>query len=286
MANDKIEIPDVFNTPEYKERQRQRREEPYPINNNNYQSRNSSIKIASVNTARIKKLSRQRKIQKIANTIKIITVLGCLIVLFNIGSRIYNKVTTPPHEYVVPAGYTEMQSKDVVGYNGSVSEVAVNYYNHDESYEIAYGSFNNYVNAIIELNNLPPNGRVQPYQSLKIPALVDENNEYLSQIATLQAQIDEYTNKDNTEKQYWIRDYKVKLGDSLLGLAGLASNGTTNETYRIKDLIVAENKLSSSYIYEGQTLDIVNPELGQLKSQLENLKNELYESLKETQNIK
>lgn len=276
MANDKIEIPNVFNTPEYKERQRQRREESYRIDNN-YQTRNPSIKIDSVNTAKIKKLSRQRKMQKIANTIKIITVLGCLIVLFNIGSRIYNKVTTPPHEYVVPAGYAEMQTRETVGINSSVSEIADGYYN--ETYEIAYGSFNNYVEAVIKLNGLNYRGDVKTLQTLNLPVLVDENNEYYMQIQEIMAEIAEIK-----ENEYWI-DHVVELGESVSILASRAS-GSSGETATLTNEIMHKNGMSSSFLRDGTTIKIINPKLGPLKLELNNLIQLLQQSLKEPQNTK
>lgn len=253
------------------------------VNKNHEKAKEMRIHGGTVRNAQPETIRRSKKAKptKISAKLKL-TVISIAIVggLFVGGISLINNKPSA-ETIVIPDGYTIVYTPAQIYSGNTVESIAERYYN--DLYAEMYGSLNNFIEAIKEDNNLNYKADIKTGNVLNIPALADENNEYLIKIAALEEQIAEYSNS-NPEKPYWV-DYKVKLGDSLLGIAARAS-GTTNETYKLKDAIISKNSLSNTNIYEGQRLKIINPELGPLKLELEDLKLALHESLKNDQPTK
>lgn len=255
-----------------------------PWVNDNYKSaREVRLQNGTVRDMRSKAAAkRKQKLHRIKTAVKLtvasIAIIGTIVLA---GKAVLDRPET--HPIIVPAGYTVIYAPEDIYSDDTVTSIAKEYYN--EVYAEMYGSLDKFIEVIKQNNGLNFKGDIKSGNSLNIPVLVDENNEYFIQKAELEAQIAEYKDPNNNEKPYWVPDYKVKFGDSLLGLAAKAS-GSTTETYQLIDSIMSKNGLSNSNIYEGQKLIIINPELGPLKIQLNEITEAFYQSLKTNQHTK
>ena len=61
------------------------------------------------------------------------------------------------------------------------------------------------------------------------------------------------------------------------------ASGSVNETYQIADKIKERNR--NTNFWYGETVSIMNPQLGQLKTELKELEQALQESLKVNENL-
>lgn len=258
----------MFNTPEYKQRQaeaRRRDEEAYAQAQQTVPKR--TTRVSTVNTKRLKQ-KEKFSLKKGGLVVVTILVLGILVKIMVPGQT---PEQTPSG--IVPDGYVSMYTSEEVVRGDTVYSIANEYYDAD-IYSNTYGSLNDYVETIIDTNNLSYDGDIEPYDVLAIPVLVDTDNINYQELCRIEQEI-----KRIREAEYWI-DYVVKPGDSLSGIAAKAS-GSTGETVELTKLIMTKNNLRSSLIYEGQHLKIVNPILGQLKIQFNDAKEALQESLKD-----
>lgn len=263
---------EIFNTPEYRQRQeeaRRRDEEAY------YQSLQSTsqrrTKVSNINTNRLKK-KEKFSLKKTGIIIVAILVLGVLAKIIVPG-----QTQEQDPSYLIPDGYVSMYTSEEVTRGDTVYSIANEYYNTGV-YSNTYGSLNNYVETIINTNNLSYDGDIEPFDVLTIPVIVDADNIYYQELNRIEQEINKIR-----ETEYWI-DYVVKPGDSLSSIAAKAS-GTAGETIQLTKRIMSKNDLDNSLIYEGQHLKIVNPILGQLKIQFNEAKEALQESLKDNGSI-
>lgn len=260
---------EIFNTPEYKQRQAEARRRDEEAYNQSHQSTSQSrTTVSNVNTSR---LSRKDKLvlKRGGLVVAAIIVLGILVKIIVPGQT---SEQTPSG--IVPDGYVSMYTSEEVVRGDTVYSIANEYYNAN-IYSGTYGSLNDYVETIIDTNNLSYDGDIEPYDVLSIPVLVDADNIHYQELCRIEQEINRVR-----EAEYWI-DYVVKPGDSLSSIAAKAS-GSTGETIELTKRIMTKNDLRSSLIYEGQHLKIVNPILGQLKIQFNDTKEALQESLKDS----
>ena len=226
-------------------------------------SEEERIRLKKLNQARLRRKERrriQRRNRFIAIAAASVISVGAITGLFSHGKEPFNPV--------MPEGYQQVYASYQVERGDTIYDIAKEYYDA-ELYDSYYESFNDYVDDIKELNNAK-GGHITPYQSLQIPALINEDNIFLAQINAKRTELEQLPE--------WV-EYVVEPGDSILGLAYLGA-GNTNEAYAIKDQIMRKNNLSNSFLRDGTTIYIVNPERGKLKVEIEQLKEKLEESLK------
>lgn len=263
---------EIFNTPEYRQRQEEARRRDEEAYNQSLQSTpQKRTKVSNINTNRLKR-KEKFSLKKTGIIIVAILVLGVL-------AKIIVPGQTPEQDpsYLIPDGYVSMYTSEEVTRGDTVYSIANEYYNTGV-YSNTYGSLNNYVETIINTNNLSYDGDIEPFDVLTIPVIVDADNIYYQELNRIEQEINKIR-----ETEYWI-DYVVKPGDSLSSIAARAS-GTTGETIQLTKRIMSKNDLDNSLIYEGQHLKIVNPILGQLKIQFNEAKEALQESLKDNGSI-
>ena len=78
----------------------------------------------------------------------------------------------------------------------------------------------------------------------------------------------------------WVQ-YEVNYGDTILSLAYYGA-GDTNEAYILKDEISKRN--GGNDIYAGQTISIINPEIGAIKKEIKRYEELLNKSLEQNNN--
>lgn len=260
---------EIFNSPEYKRRQeelRRRDQAQYQ----QQQPQQPKVKVTNVNHRRLKK-KEKFSLKKGVIVIVTIVMLGCLTKLFIPAHAPENKPSM-----IVPDGYISMVTSEEVVRGDTVYSIADEYYDANV-YSNTYGSLSDYVEMIIDTNNLNYKGDIEPFDVLTIPVLVDVDNEHYQELRRIEQEIAQIR-----EEEYWV-DYVVKAGDSLSSIAAKAS-GTNAETIELTKRIMSKNDLDSSFIYIGQHLKIVNPILGDLKMQFNEAKEALQESLKDNGN--
>lgn len=263
---------EIFNTPEYRQRQaeaRRRDEEAYKQSLQSTPQRRT--KVSNINTNRLKK-KEKFSLKKTGIIIVAILALGVLAKVIVPG-----QTQEQDPSYLIPDGYVNMYTSEEVTRGDTVYSIANEYYNTGV-YSNTYGSLNNYVETIINTNNLSYDSDIEPFDVLTIPVIVDADNIYYQELNRIEQEINKIR-----ETEYWI-DYVVKPGDSLSSIAARAS-GTAGETIQLTKRIMSKNDLDNSLIYEGQHLKIVNPILGQLKIQFNEAKEALQESLKDNGSI-
>ncbi len=171
------------------------------------------------------------------------------------------------YNIVIPDGLASIDIKINIERGDTLSEIASRYYNSD--YNKIFGNFDNYLKAIASKNNLSSIDSINLGSTLVIPIVFNDTNEYYIRIKSIETQM------ANLPRYC---SYTVKLGDSLVGIAGLSSIDETDR-YNIIDEIKRINNLSDNSIYENQKIKIVNPELRALKIELLVAVSELEESL-------
>lgn len=259
------EILKIFNTPEYKAKQQQsverstRESEPLRIKNN-YGT------ISHINTKALKQKKKRKLTPFAKGLIGAVVVGGLMLGIHNLPHQ------TNDEPIVIPDGYVQLLASEDVKTGDSVYSIASEYYD-SQVYGSVYDDLNDYVEAIIDANNLPYNGKITPYDTLSIPVLVDVDNPCYQELKSLESQIAKIQ-----EEAYWV-DYTVQYGDSLSSIAAKAS-GTYGETISLVNQIMSKNNLENSLIYAGQNLKIVNPALGKLKVSFNEMQASLFESVK------
>lgn len=226
--------------------------------------RSNQGRIANVNKRQLER--RRRKQLQRRKKVLVISAAGILTVATLFGIHKFNK---NDFERVMPEGYMQIYTTEQVERNDTLTSIAEEYYD-DDIYDSYYENINDYVEEIADINNISNPNRIDPYTTVIIPALTEENNIYMEQIEAIDAQIDQLPK--------WV-DYEVQAGDTILGLSYLGA-GNTDEAYSIQYSIMDRNDLDNSTIVIGQRIQIVNPEIGALKKEREILREKLHESLK------
>lgn len=261
----------IFDTPEYRTRRASTQQQTIGTQNQSF--RNAHGTVSNINTKALKH-RKKRKLTKFGQGSILIVTVSILLLLM--GARFNHQ--TPVETVEIPDGYVQVFAREQVEQGESVYSIASEYYNQ-QVYSDMYENLNDFVDAIIESNNLTRDGAITPYDILTIPVLVDVNNPCYQELKNLEAQI-----KKIKEETYWV-DYVVNFGDSLSSIAAKAS-GSDSETISLVNQIMEKNKLSNSLIYAGQELKIVNPALGQLKIHFNEMQDALFDSLKPSNNQK
>lgn len=256
----------IFRTPEYKARQQEaiKEEQRRQAMTERPSFKNNHGRVSNINTDALKK---KNKLGRFGAGATLIVGLGIL------ATVIIGRINTPVQEpVVVPDGYVQLIAAEQVDHGDSVYSIASEYYDSDV-YSSMYETLEDYVDVIIDGNNLSYDGDITPYDTLSIPVLVDVDNACYQELKTIESAIQKIK-----EEAYWV-DYTVEFGDSLSSIAARAS-GSYGETISLVNEIMSKNKLSNSLIYQGQQLKIVNPELGPLKLKFNEMQQALYESVK------
>lgn len=166
--------------------------------------------------------------------------------------------------------------KTDVNAGDTLSSIVDKYYNED--YENVYGSKDNFMNSIVNQNQINPD-KLAVGQILMIPVVIDKDNPYFQEIISLTTKI-----KELEQNEKWIK-YTVRLDDNLSILAGWGS-GSYSVSREEENEIYNHNKLSSKTLYPGQELEIINPKIGNLKIELRKAQREFQESLINNQKTK
>ena len=167
--------------------------------------------------------------------------------------------------FELPPDYTTITLDISVDHGTTVSGLAKMYY--DES---VYPNFKEYCENIKELNNLEYN-YVTPYQSIKIPVIVNKDNVFLNNIYTLETELN--------DMPLWV-DYTIESGDTISSLAYLGAVDSTEAMDNINRICDYNNIANKSIINVGDKIAIINPKIGETKRKIYSLKESLSESLK------
>lgn len=217
-------------------------------------------KISNVND---KKALYRKKIQRRNRFLTLVLGAG---LFASAGNIIAQNAEAKERIPVMPEGYTEYYSTCNIDKDDTIYEIAEDYW-VEETHSMYYFDIENYVDYIGEVNQINVN-RITPYQNILIPTLVEEQNIYLQQIQNLKESI--------KSLDRWVQ-YEVQNGDTVLSLA-FNGAGDTNEAYALKDEISQRN--GGTNIYAGETIWIINPEIGFLKKEIVRLENLLNASLR------
>lgn len=211
--------------------------------------------------------------------LKVAAVVGTLILVGSsipIVSALINRNKKPeisqvPDNRVVYTIDVEANKGD------TLSELALEYYNDD--CDSVYNSFDNYVDDIARGNNIKDKDLIDSNTTYKLPVIIDKDNEYYVQILEKQQEINCLLKNEK-----WV-SYVIKPGDSISALA-LLSSVDNNELISNTKSIIAHNGIDPNKLQYGDVIEIINPKLGELKTQLSDLQNQLEESLKVNQTQK
>lgn len=158
-----------------------------------------------------------------------------------------------------------------VNADDTISDIADRFYNDD--CDNVYNSVFNYKNEIINQNNLSKTGFIKAGNKIEVPVIIDKDNSYYLRIQEIEKEI-----KTIEENELWVK-YTVEYGDTVTTIASFAS-GDYFETYEIADKIISKNSMrNGSLLNAGEKIWIMNPKLGDLKLELNNLKEDLKLSL-------
>lgn len=219
-------------------------------------------KISNVNNKPI----RRKKIQRRNRFVALLVGFG----LFSTADMIVDRAEARNDNRVIPSGYTEYYSKYSIDVNDNVYDIAEKFW-VDELYEDYYFTLDNYVKEIGRVNDINIHN-ITPYQDIIVPTLVEEQNIYLQQI--------NFLNESLKNLDRWVQ-YEVNYGDTILSLAYYGA-GDTNEAYVLKDEISKRN--GGNDIYAGQTISIINPEIGAIKKEIKRYEELLNKSLEQNNN--
>ena len=167
----------------------------------------------------------------------------------------------------LPYNYIEIYLQEHIEKDDTVESVAKKYYDK-EIYSKIYETIDDYIEEICNLNGIEPYN-LTPFQDINIPVLVHKNNVYLSRITELENEI------EKIEK--WV-NYTVQNGDTINSLAYLSAGNSTEALTNIES-IKEYNKLTSNELDTGDTIYIINPEIGKIKRDIVFLRHQLKQSL-------
>ena len=145
---------------------------------------------------------------------------------------------------------------------------------YNEDYKSMYKTAKDYKKSILKQNNKFSDDLTES-EKLDVTIIIDKDNPYYQRMVELEKEIN-----DINENDYWV-EYTVKPGEFVSTLAA-KSCANDDEIYgQVINQIKAKNNLDSyGSVYEGQKLYIPNPKLGDLKIELNKVRENLIESLK------
>lgn len=267
MYDDDLDVPEFMNRPRGTTSEITRPAIHYkePING----------RVSNVNRPVLTRMQHKAKIRKrkvIAGVLITTHLLAAII-----GANIYEKTKPDAPQPSLPNGYILMQIRDRIEVGETITGIANEYYDVD-TYSGMYSTALDYTSAILEQNGLRPNTTIHPGDAITVPVIVNQENEIYVQMQAIRAAIDKVE-----AESLWV-PYVLRPGEGMLDLAAKAS-GSIDETYAIVDSIQAKN--SGSRFWVGDTVWIMNPELGRLKTELHELEDALQQSLSQAnQNAK
>lgn len=162
----------------------------------------------------------------------------------------------------VPEGQITTTISIQVEEGDTLSEIADRFYT--DTCDDVYRYLSNYQDAIQKENNIiGRDPKLRAGTTIEVPVVVHENNAYYQRILELENQIAALE-----ENNKWVR-HTVKQGDLFSTLAEQASINIS-ETYELAKEIAIKNGMSTKDMLNvGQEIWIINPELGNLKIELE-----------------
>lgn len=256
MYDDELKVPEFMDRQEFPIAQEERKTVFGTIRN-----------ICESAIAKAKKRNlRKRKVD--APALIVSFALGAALTLG--GVKMVDTFTPDEPQPSIPNGYILTEITDRVESGDTITGIANEYYNAN-TYAGMYSTPIDYKNAILEQNNLKDYTTIRPGDSIAIPVVVNINNEFFVRIQVIKDTIKQIEAED-----LWV-DYILQSGEGILSLAAKAS-GSVNETYQIADKIKERNR--NANFWYGETVSIMNPQLGQLKTELKELEQALQESLK------
>lgn len=225
---------------------------------------NKNLRINNINYSKLKNRKKKKLIKDNCFALLVISTL-----IVGVGMA---RPTAQGNQTIMPSSYIQIYTTEQVEKNDTLTAIAEKYYNKD-IYSSYYQSIDSYMEEIAKINNINKNN-ITPFQELIIPAITTQNNIYLERI--------EIINKEIETLDLWI-PYQVQIGDTISSLAYKGA-GDNDEAYTISKEIMHHNNMSNSNIYAGDTIYIINPEIGDLKKEVFQLKESLNESLKTNDN--
>ena len=226
---------------------------------NNNELRTNYGTVRNISNKKMKK-GQLKKVMAVtlaaASIITIMTLTGC----------------SKNKEYVVPDNQIKVNISMELESGETISDVANKFYT-DEC-ETVYNSVSNFQDEIKEQNNINKfSSFVKAGDTIEVPVIVEKDNPYYLKILEIQNQISNIENNN-----LWVR-YTVEYGDRLSTIAEKAS-GSYTEIYEITSKIASRNNMGTkSILNAGEEIWIMNPELGKLKAELNEAKEEFKLSL-------
>ena len=222
-----------------------------------------------MNNGTVRKVN-YKKIER-TNKFKIVTsvIVSSAILIGMLAGIIIDKFKSQK-DYIIPSDKVKTFITLDIEKDDTISEIAADFYS-DEC-KLVYESFSDYVDEIKKQNGISKFGdHIEPGEELEIPVIVDKKDKYYLAIQEIKNQI-----KDIEENHLWVK-YVVKPGDSYTELAELAS-GSYEETYELYSKIITKNNVPSNRLREGMEIWIMNPKLGELKTQLREIEEQFKQS--------
>lgn len=234
--------------------------------------RSSYGTISNVNEERMKNL-RQAKI--IRNRILALTAATTLFLSgFFMAKNLTEKAHQREAEQLAIAQMMETQELTTITIEtepgDSISKIASEYYNSE--YRGFFNTKEDYEKAIMQENNMKVSN-LDVGVEIELPIVVDKNNyDYLRKVEI------EQRIKEIEDSNLWVK-HEIQSGDMISKLASSAS-GSYEETYDITQQIYSRNGISSKTILNiGDKIWIMNPELGLLKAELNEIESILADSM-------
>lgn len=156
-------------------------------------------------------------------------------------------------------------------YNNTISDLAYPYYQGATAE--AFATTEAYTDYVLKTNCIEDAKKISNNTNIEIPVVVSVDNEYFVEMQNIKQQI-----KDIEKNGLWV-SYTVKSGDLISSIAAKAS-GSLAETKEIEKEIMIKNGLNSDKIKPGEVLLIYNPELGILKTELNEVEQQLKDNLR------
>lgn len=170
----------------------------------------------------------------------------------------------PASEYLIPSNYIKMNIEISVDENTNIESIAKTYY-----VEELYPDFEYYCDMIKKENNIEY-GVITPYQNIKVPVIVRNDDIYLNSIKTLETELETLP--------IWV-DYIVQNGDTIESLAHLGAKDST-EAIECVDRICRYNDIDKKDVLKaGKTIYVINPKIGEIKKKIYSLEENLKSAL-------
>ena len=228
-----------------------------------------------VNKKRLKEEKYKGKKFKLKKVAVILTLVAALTVAGIFGYKAVEPKLNRKPISPIPENKIEIMLPVEVGFGDTLSDIVDRCYNEDNAG--VFNSTDNYADAIISENNLHYGRsadivRVERGDKLNIPFIIGKDNILHLKMLELEEKMAEIKRNN-----YWVK-YTVQKGDTLSGLASLASRNET-ETYNNLEMIMRRNGISSSEIHDGDKIFIINPEYGKYLIEYDGIIFELEEEL-------